>query len=303
MAWKRFPHYWPFVRGINHKWIPFKTELVVFFVGLNKLLNKQPSCRWFEPHDFTVMGNTLLVALQHEQSGSSNVNHSTLYWSFIALVTNHYRDVIMGAMASQITSLMIVYSTVYSGADKHQSSASLAFVRGIHRWPVNSPHKWPVTRKMFPFDDVIMWPIFVTESFHIHWNHLYYMVYMQPILIKMRELYTYRTLYCFSLCLHMPSYSTYSTASHQETRYWIPEYEDMVFALLPLIKPHFVQNGRRNMAVLRDLTHWDRDKITTIFQTTFSNVFSWIKMYEFRLRFHWSLFLRVQSTIFRHWFR
>ena len=46
----------------------------------------------------------------------------------------------------------------YSGADqrKHQSSASLAFVRGIHRWPVNSPHKGPVTRKMFPFDDVIM---------------------------------------------------------------------------------------------------------------------------------------------------
>ena len=47
----------------------------------------------------------------------------------------HYSDVIMGVMASQITSLTIVYSTVYSGADqrKHQSSASLAFVRGIHR--------------------------------------------------------------------------------------------------------------------------------------------------------------------------
>ena len=68
------------------------------------------------------------------------------------------RDVIMGAMVSQIPSFMIVYSTVYSGADqrKHQSSASLAFVRGIHRWPVNSPHKWPVTRKIFPLDDVIM---------------------------------------------------------------------------------------------------------------------------------------------------
>ena len=39
---------------------------------------------------------------------------------------------------------------------KHESSASLAFVRGIHRWPVNSPHKWTVTRKMFPFDDVII---------------------------------------------------------------------------------------------------------------------------------------------------
>ena len=64
----------------------------------------------------------------------------------------------MGTIASQITSLTVVYSIVYSGADqrKHQSSASLAFVRGIHRWPVNSPHKGPVTRKMFPFDDVIM---------------------------------------------------------------------------------------------------------------------------------------------------
>ena len=64
----------------------------------------------------------------------------------------------MTTMASQITSLPIVYSSVYSGADQreHQSSASLAFVRGIHRWPVNSPHKGSVTRKVFPFDDVIM---------------------------------------------------------------------------------------------------------------------------------------------------
>ena len=70
-----------------------------------------------------------------------------------------YNDVIMGAIASQITSLAIVYSTVYSGADqrKHQSSASLAFVQGIHRGPMNSLDKWPVTQKMFPFDDVIMW--------------------------------------------------------------------------------------------------------------------------------------------------
>ena len=64
----------------------------------------------------------------------------------------------MGYMASQITSITIVYPTVYSRADrrKQQSSVSLAFVRGIHRVPVNSPHKWPVTRKMFPFDDVFM---------------------------------------------------------------------------------------------------------------------------------------------------
>ena len=70
----------------------------------------------------------------------------------------HYNDVTMSAMASQIISLAIVYSTVYSGTDqrKHKSSASLAFVREIHRWPLNSPHKWPVTRTLFQFDDVIM---------------------------------------------------------------------------------------------------------------------------------------------------
>ena len=70
----------------------------------------------------------------------------------------HYNDVIMRAITSQITSLTIVYSIVYSDADqrKHQSSASLGFVQGVHRGPVNSPHKWPVTPKMFPFDDVIM---------------------------------------------------------------------------------------------------------------------------------------------------
>ena len=70
----------------------------------------------------------------------------------------HYCNGIMGAVAFQITSLTIVYSTVHAGADqrKHQNFASLAFVRGIHRWPVNSPHKGPVTRKMLQFDDVIM---------------------------------------------------------------------------------------------------------------------------------------------------
>ena len=66
-------------------------------------------------------------------------------------IRNHYDDVIMGTIASQITSLAIVYSIVYSSADqrKHQSTASLAFVWGFHRGPVNSPHKWPVMRKCF----------------------------------------------------------------------------------------------------------------------------------------------------------
>ena len=70
----------------------------------------------------------------------------------------HYNDVIMTTVASQITSLTVVYSIVYSGADqrKHQSSASRVFVRGFHqdRWIPRT--KGPVTRKMVPFDDVIM---------------------------------------------------------------------------------------------------------------------------------------------------
>ena len=87
----------------------------------------------------------------------------TILWEIVSCWITaciHYSDVINGAIASQITSLTIVYLTVYSDADqrKHQSSAWLVFVWGIHQGPVNSPHKWPVTRRMFPFDDVIMSP-------------------------------------------------------------------------------------------------------------------------------------------------
>ena len=72
--------------------------------------------------------------------------------------SKHYSDVIMSAMASRITGISMVCSTFCSGTyqRKQQSSASLAFVWGIHRWPANYPHKGPVTRKMFPFDNVIM---------------------------------------------------------------------------------------------------------------------------------------------------
>ena len=101
-------------------------------------------------------------------------------WLFQLTWNKHYSDVIMGTIASQITSLTIVYSTVYSSADqrKRQSSASLAFVRGIHRWPVNSPHKWPVTRKMFPFYEVIIkvsasterWANYVIWTFDITYD-------------------------------------------------------------------------------------------------------------------------------------
>ena len=86
----------------------------------------------------------------------------------------------MGSIASQITSFMIVYSAVDSGADqrKQQNSAALAFVWGLHWWPVNSPHKWPVTRKMFPFDDAIM---IIESSFN------YYVVKLNQDLRSLTE--------------------------------------------------------------------------------------------------------------------
>ena len=91
------------------------------------------------------------------QSTRSHGFHSRTLFTWILIISPpscHHSDVIMSVIASQITSVSIVCS----GADqrKHQSSASLAFARGIHRWPVDSPHKEPVTRKMFPFDGVIM---------------------------------------------------------------------------------------------------------------------------------------------------
>ena len=144
-------------------------------------------------------------------------------------VVSHFIDVIMTTIASQITSLAVVYSAVYSDADqrKHQSSASLAFVRWNHR------DRWiPRTQGQLRGK-------------------------------------------CFNLM----------TSSW--TRLFIFE------LLWDLVR------SRRLIL----LTHWDRDKMDAIWQTTFWRAFSWMKMFEFRLNFHWTLFLRVQLTIFRHWFR
>ena len=93
-----------------------------------------------------------------EEVAMTRLQATRLFTDWMLNRMAYSNDVIMSTMATQITSLTIVYSTVYSGEDKkkHQSSTSLAFVRGIHRWPVNSPRKAPVTRKKFPFDDVIM---------------------------------------------------------------------------------------------------------------------------------------------------
>ena len=159
----------------------FKGNLASFSVAQRRNKGRR-TCIWFswtkhilcyiEPRCMnsamcqTVSGLHLHSVGQHNGTITSSSQYTETSNSMIMLMSwrgnvfyiTHYDDVIMSTIASQITSLTIVYSTVYSGTDqsKHQSSASLAFVWGIHRGPVNSPHKWPVTRKMFPFDDVIM---------------------------------------------------------------------------------------------------------------------------------------------------
>ena len=126
--------------------------------SVHQLLSMSKTLSYLIPDRFMNLSNELeliMIVKSHCQRVRSTVTSAVMFPWWL----NHYDDVIMNAIASQITSLTIVYSIVYSDADqrKHQSSASLAFVWGIHRGPVNSPHKWPVTRKMFPFDDVIMW--------------------------------------------------------------------------------------------------------------------------------------------------
>ena len=103
---------------------------------------------------------TSLLAGSPSKSDHVRREHVISPTVYTVYITAHYCDVIMVAIASQITSLTIVYSMVYSGADqrKRQSSASLVFVRRIHRWPINYMHRWLVTRKMFSFDDVIIYP-------------------------------------------------------------------------------------------------------------------------------------------------
>ena len=122
----------------------------------------------------------------------------------------HYSDVIMGAIVSQITSLTTVYSTVYSDPDQrnYQSSAPLAFVRGSHRWPVKFPHKWPVTRKMFPFDDVIILILyalkFVVICFLVVISWASFCCWLPHFIVPLNKYYRYLMSSYWCICNYTP---------------------------------------------------------------------------------------------------
>ena len=148
-------------------WLFFIRHFEVRFLQ-SKYLNFDWNITKVCSDDSIVNTSALVQEMAWHRAGDKPLSESilTVQWhtyattclNILTLPLQHYSDVIMSAMASEIVSITIVYSTVYSGSDqrKHQSYASLAFVWGIHWWPVNSPHKGPVTRKMFPIDDVIM---------------------------------------------------------------------------------------------------------------------------------------------------
>ena len=150
-----------FSRDIEERVFPLN-KLIISFRNILKLYSNL--LLWLTKHTYVIMYTSWLIYVAFRCSffydnliTLRTVGLQNGSW-LLFLLYQHYDDVRMDAIASQITSFPIFYSIVYSDADqrKHQSSASLVFVRGIHRGPVNFPHKWPVTRKMFPFDDVIM---------------------------------------------------------------------------------------------------------------------------------------------------
>ena len=132
----RFERYWIFCltwRGYNGYWfIPYlRNGVLIIYTGFllwpyGTLINNAIECG----QGRFCMGYLFQI--------SSQLECARIYAVMLVL---HYNDVITSAMASQSTCLTIVYWTIYSGTDqrRHQSSASLAFVRGIHRWPVKFP--------------------------------------------------------------------------------------------------------------------------------------------------------------------
>ena len=199
-------------------------------------------------------------------------------------------------MAAQITSVFIVYPIVSSGTDqrKQHSSASLAFERGIHRGPVNSPHRRPVTRKMSPFDDVIMRQQvrILVQMMAWQWTGVkplaepWWPLHQQP-----NDLINWFT--SQSEIIKVPRHHRVIVS----TWYFI-----IVHGLLVIFHVGFIVLGQQHVMVIWDsprlwqdglLTHWGRNKMDAISQTTFWNVFSWMKIFEFQIKFHWNMFLGV----------
>ena len=163
------------------------------------------------------------------------------------------------------------------------------FVRGIHRSPVNSPHKgqW-CGALMFSFICAWIngWDNRKAGDLRCHHTH-----YDITVILPWRWYHSFVLSHRFSLVTgHGIVY----------LQYWSDIWCWSCMNILLIFMSVLSLNGVDGHILW---THWGRDKMADIFQTTFSNAFCWMKMYEFRLKFHWSLFLRVKLTIFQLWYR
>ena len=185
----------------------------------------------------------------------------------------------MTTVASQITSLMVVYSIVYSDADQRKTSK----LRVTGLCDVNSPGtgEFPAQRASN------------AENGSIWWRHhgSSYVIWCYGSLSL-----TVRIMNGLLTGKHMSSPSTIPrpTSSSRHRRHGLSILQSLVVVCHRCEIQH---------CVWTKLRHWGWDKMDAISQTTFSNAFSWMKMFEFQLKFHWSLFLGVQLTIFQHWLR
>ena len=186
--------------------------------------------------------------------------------SLSVLYETRYSDVI-SAMASQITGVSLVCSIVCSNTDQRKLCVTSVCEENP---PVTGvfPLQKACNVEMFPFDDVIK------ESLIHLVLSLWEKKRWRPPDIFLEHSVCFRVV---DACTCYVSHDSHSQVSMMAADVLVPK--------RPVI------------------THWGRNKMAAILQTTFSNAFSWMKMYAFRLKFYWSLFLRVRLTIFQHWFR
>ena len=197
------------------------------------------------------------------------MNH---YWLRLCLSTHYVIAIIMSATASQITGVSIVWSPVCSGADqrKHQRFASLAFVTWNHRWPVDSPHKGAVTRKMFPFDNVIMrtadTPLSKLTMIHFSDEYMRHQtsvwLYLPgAICVQNTSGLNSRSCKMFQKLVEHQACLIFNTLKNM--------YLDFTLTVMPCRPdPNYMY-----LNIPKDrqpvLTHWVRDKMAAIFQTIF----------------------------------
>ena len=175
-------------------------------------------------------------------------------------------------------------------------------VHSLHHWPFR-PFQWNILLKI-PTRNCI------TYRDGSVWINTYYMLHIENTIsypnYRLRNMQNIHNLIFDSE--RVAEFNSIGWTAHLDLS-WnthilkVSERNGRILVLMCRLKHLQVQYNISNTISQHCLTHWGRDKMADISQTTFSNVFCSMKIFEFRLKFHCSLFLGVQWTKFQHWFR